>query len=129
MIRLHQHAAGKLSAAGAAGDLRQQLEDALGGAEVGQPESGVRAHHADQRDAVDVVALGDHLRADEKIDLACVEPGEQALHLVAPAHGVAVHASDARVGEEFLQPLLALLRARAEIIEVLTPALWAELRD
>ena len=50
---------------------------------------------------------------------------QQALHVAAGADGVAVHAADARIGKELLQPLFALLRARAEVVQVLGLALGA----
>ena len=93
-----------------------------GGAEVGKTESKVGTDDADEGDAVDVVSLGDHLGADEEIDLASVEAGEQAFHIHAAADGVAVHASDASVGEEFFEALFALLRACAEVVKVLALA-------
>ena len=78
---------------------------------------------------MDVVALGDHLRADEEVDFAGVQALEEALHVAAAADGVAVHAADARVGEEFLQAFFALLRAGAEEEEMLALALGAVFRD
>ena len=60
----------------------------------------VAAHHADQRDAVNVVALGDHLRAHQQIDFARVQARQQPLEIVASAHGVAIHAADARAGKD-----------------------------
>ena len=85
----------------------------------------IAAHHAHQRHAVNVVPLGDHLRADQQIDLARVQPREQMLQVVPPAHGVAIHAADPRAGKDLRQPLLALLRTRAEIVEMLAVALRA----
>ena len=76
---------------------------------------------------MDVVAFGDHLRADEEIDFAGVQAHEEALHVGAAADGVAVHAADARVGEDFLQAFLALLGAGAEEVEMLAVALGAAL--
>jgi hypothetical protein len=55
----------------------------------------VAADDADQRDAVDVMAFGYHLGADEEVDFAGVEAGEEALEVVAAADGVAIHAADA----------------------------------
>ena len=75
--RLDDRFARLLAAAGAAGDLRQQLKRPLRRAEVGQAEADVGRHDADQRDARKVVALGDHLRADEHVDLAVAEPRQQ----------------------------------------------------
>ena len=62
--RLHDHAARRVAAA-AAGELRQQLERALLGAEVGQAETHVGVDDRRQLDAREVMALRDHLRADE----------------------------------------------------------------
>ena len=76
---------------------------------------------------MDVVSFGDHLRADEEIDFAGMEAHEQALHVIPSSHGVAVHAADARAGEDFLQTLFALLRAGSEEVEVLAVALGAAL--
>ena len=125
IVGLHHNAAGQIATAGAAADLGHQLEDALGGAEVGHGQRVVAAHHADQRDAVNVVAFGDHLRADEQVDLAGVQPRQQPLQVVAAAHGVAIHAADARGGKDFAEPLFALLRACAKIVEMLALALGA----
>ena len=48
---------------------------------VGQTEGEVRADYADQGDAVDVVALGDHLRAHQQIDFARVEASSADAHV------------------------------------------------
>ena len=62
--RLHDHLARGVAAA-AAGELRHELERALLGAEVGQREPGVGVDDRGERDAREVMALRDHLRADE----------------------------------------------------------------
>ena len=94
---------------GAAGDLGEQLEGALGGAEVGQAEREIGADHAHQRDAVHVVALGDHLGADQQVDFAGLERAQHALEVGVAAHRVAVHASDARGGKRGVQEVFQLL--------------------
>ena len=129
LVGLDEDASGFVAAAGAAGDLGEELEDALRSAEVWEAEGEVGADDADEGDAVDVVALGDHLRADEEIDFAGVQALEDAFHVAAGADGVAVHAADAGVGKEFLQAFFALLRACAEEEEVLAIALGAVARD
>jgi hypothetical protein len=48
-------------------------KSALGGAEVGQAESDIGPHDANQSDSVDVVAFRDHLRADNHVEFAFVE--------------------------------------------------------
>ena len=112
VVGLDDDAAGKISAAGAAGDLGHELEDAFGGAEVGHGEGVIAADDADERDAVDIVSFGDHLGADEEIDFAGVEAGEEALQVVAAADGVAVHAADAGGGKDFAEDALRLAGSR-----------------
>ena len=58
-------------------------------------------------------ALGDHLGADEDINLAGAEIAQDAAVIVLAFHGIGVHAADARVREEFGQGVLDLLRAGA----------------
>ena len=62
--RLHDHAPRRVAAA-AAGELRDQLERPLLGAEVGQAEARVGVDDRRELDAGEVVALRDHLRAHE----------------------------------------------------------------
>src|SRR5215472_2689200 len=70
VVGLNQHAAGEIAAAGAAGDLREELEGALGGTKVGHGERRVCTDDTDECDAMEVVALGEHLRADEEVECA-----------------------------------------------------------
>jgi hypothetical protein len=64
---LHQDDARRLAASGASGGLRQQLKGALGRAKIRQPQADIGVHDADQRHVRNVVALGDHLRADQNV--------------------------------------------------------------
>ena len=59
---------GPLLAPGAAGDLVEQLEGALGGAQVAAAEAEIGVDHADQREVGEVVALGDDLGAEQDVD-------------------------------------------------------------
>ena len=68
--RLDDRLAGTLAAARAPDDLRQQLERPLRRAEIRQPEADVGRDDADERHAREIVSLGDHLRADQHVDLA-----------------------------------------------------------
>ncbi len=74
---LQHDAARVVAAAGPAGDLRDELERPLGGAEVGQAQRGVAADHADERHVGVVEPLGDHLRAEHDLDLAAARTAEQ----------------------------------------------------
>jgi hypothetical protein len=82
----------------AAGDLREQLERPFGRAKIREPESDVGRHDADQRHARKVVTFGNHLRADEHVDLAVAELREQRGERSPAPDGVAVQPRDARAG-------------------------------
>src|SRR3954451_7906301 len=72
---------------------------------------------------MEFVPLGDHLGASQEVIPARMKAGQQALEVVPPTHGVAIHAPDARSGKDLRQALFALLRSRAEVIQVLAVAL------
>ena len=74
---LHDRLTGALTAPGPPGDLGQQLKRALGSAEVGKTKPDVGRDDADQRHAREVVPLGDHLRADEDVELTARETAEE----------------------------------------------------
>ena len=69
---LDQHAARLVAAPGAAGDLLDLLEAALGGAQVAALQAEIGIDHADQGQVGEVIALGDQLGADDDVDLACL---------------------------------------------------------
>ena len=64
-------------AAAAPGELGQKLEGALLGAEVRLSQTRVGIDHGGQRDAGEVVALGDHLRAEQNGAVGRGEAGER----------------------------------------------------
>ena len=67
---LDQHAARLVAAPGAAGDLLDLLEAALGGAQVAARQAEIGVDHPDQGQVGEVIALGDQLGADDDVDLA-----------------------------------------------------------
>jgi hypothetical protein len=108
-VGLEDDLAGGLAASGSSGDLSKQLKGSLGGAEVRQSESDVGANDAHERYTMDIVAFGDHLRADEEVELPLVESTERALEVFVAADGVAIEASDARLREHAVKQLLQFL--------------------
>jgi hypothetical protein len=86
---LDQHFAGQVGAAAAAADLHQLREQPLRGAEVGGEQRRIGADRADQGQQREIVALGQHLGADQDVGLAGVDGGEQACHFSAcsPSRG------------------------------------------
>src|SRR5579862_125856 len=107
-ISLQNHFAGGLAASGASSNLREQLEGALGGAEVGQTEGDVGADNPDQRHAVNVMTFGDHLGADENVEFAFVQSTERAFEVLVGADGVAIETRDAGLRKHGVQQLFQL---------------------
>ena len=96
----------RVAASRAARHLGQELEGPLGRAEVGHAQPDISRDDADERHAREVVALGDHLRAHENVELAFTEPSQHGDQRTLPPDGVAVHARDAR-GRENAPPAAA----------------------
>src|SRR5579862_7194737 len=88
-ISLQDDLAGSLAASGASGDLGEELKGALGSAKIWESERDIGSDHADQRHAVNVVAFGDHLGADEKVEFAFVQAVQGAFEIFVAADGVA----------------------------------------
>ena len=68
------------------------------------------------------MAFGDHLRADQNVDLAVAESAEHTLEVANVPHRVAVDSADARVRVERLQLGLKPLRSLAYVVDVLAVA-------
>ena len=127
-IGLHDDFAGAVSAARASGHLGEQLKRLLRRTEVGQAQAGVGIDDAHEGNAGIVVSLGEHLRADEDVDVALGEAPEDLRVTALAGGGVRVHALDARLGERVHQVFLGFLRAGAEIDERIEVAVVADLR-
>ncbi len=110
---LHEDLPGDLAPAGASRDLDEELEGAFGSAEVGKVEGQVGIEHADERDVGEVEAFGDHLSADEDVELLGTELAQGVAQLVLALHGVGVHAGDAGLGEDLANDGLHPLGAEA----------------
>ena len=88
-LRLHDDLALDVAAAGPAGDLHEQLEGAL----VRRGSRGSRASCRPSITPTTVTrgksqALGDHLRADQHVDVAAAEVSSTASYVLAPLHRV-----------------------------------------
>src|ERR1700733_6815803 len=107
-----------MAAPGATGDLGEELEGAFGGAKIGAAEGEIGSYDSDERDALEIVALGDHLRADEDIDLTFRECAEHLLEFALGAEGVAVEAADAGGWELLAEVFVDALGAVADEVHV-----------
>ena len=101
---LDDHPARFLAPAGPAGDLGDQLEGLLRRPEIRHIESAVGPHHPDQGDMGEMVALGDHLGADQDIDLPRPHRLEDLQKVPAVGGGIGIKTGDAGLGQE--QPRL-----------------------
>ena len=123
--RLHQHFASQRSTSRAAGYLRQKLKSPFRRAEIGNVQSHVGIHHADQRDVGEVKPLGDHLRAQENVDQTATKGVEDAAVAARPAHRITVHPANDVSGELLLDLYLQLLRAQSLVTNLALAALRA----
>ena len=73
--------------------------------------------------------FGHHLGSHQNINLARAKIGEDARESSRAARHVAVEARDAGVGEEFRELELDFLRALADVVQVLAPALGTSRGD
>jgi len=105
--------------------LCEQLKRALRGAKIRQAQRGIRADHTDQRDALKIVALREHLRAYQNVERAAGERAERFLVLPLGSGGIAIEPRYARAGKFFAQALLQMLGAFAEEINIFRLALRA----
>jgi hypothetical protein len=125
---LDEDPARAVSAPGAAGHLDEELERALGRPEVGQVESGVGRHHADQRHARQVESLGDHLRAHQDVDLPVLHGPVDPRVRPLGHRRVDVHACDARLGEQIAHGALHLLGPQPAGVQAMALAAGAGIR-
>ena len=101
----------EFAASGATGDLGDELEGALAGAEVGDVEAEVGVEDSHEGDVGEMQAFGDHLGADEDIDFLGFEFPKDVFECVFAAHGIGIDAGEASFWEDFLQDFLDLLGA------------------
>ena len=97
---LDEHAARLVAAPGAAGDLLDLLEAALGRAQVAAGEAEVGIDHADQGQVGEVIALGDQLGADDDVDRAGFHRADELGRAQRRPDGVGGDDRGARIGEQ-----------------------------
>ena len=98
-VGLEQHPPRSLAPPGAARDLVEQLEGALGRAQIAALEAEIGIDHADQGQHGKVMAFGQHLGADDQIDLARRDLLDQLGRGLRPGQGVARGDQDPCVGK------------------------------
>ena len=120
---------GALGAAGTPSHLNDQLGQPFGGAKVDAEQAGVGVDDADQGDIGQMVALGQHLGADENPPLAAVSAFQQGFHRAFAASAVAIHPHQADTGKTLGKLAFHPFRALAQRAQPLAAAAGAAIRD
>ena len=111
--RLHDHLPGRVATA-APGQLGDELERALLGAEVRQREARVGVDDGGERDAGKVMTLRDHLRADQDGAIGGDEPVERLAQRPRLRGRVRVEPDALQLGHALLELRLEPLRSGAD---------------
>ena len=109
---LHQRPARPVLAAGAAGDLVEELEGPLGSTQVAAVQAEIGVDHRDQGEVGKVMAFRRHLGADQDIDLARDHAIDGGGRLVAVHQAVRGEEFQPRLGKQVERLLRQPLDAR-----------------
>src|SRR5688572_1548724 len=96
---------------GTTGNLSEQLEGTLAGAEVREIHGDVGVNYTDQCHERKIETLGDHLRAEQDIDFATLDAAENIVMRPFRRRRVYIHPRDARLRKCLHDLALDLLRA------------------
>ena len=92
----------EFAASGASGDLSDELEGTLTGAEIRNMQAEVGVENSNQSDIGKMQTFGNHLGADEDIDLLRFEFLEDVFESVFTAHRIGIDTCETSFGENFL---------------------------
>ena len=125
--RLHEHPAGRVPPA-PAGELRDELEGALLGAEVWEAEPCIGVDHRGELDACEVLALRHHLRPDQHCPVGGGEAAQRRRELSASGDCIGVEPKALELRHALLELALEALRPRPDASELDRAAGRARLR-
>src|SRR5258708_18145365 len=97
--RLHEHFSFHVPPPCTPGYLGQQLKCPLPGPKVGDMQCQVGINDSHERNVWEMKALGDHLCADQDVNLPSAEIPEDAPEIVLALERIRIHALDTGVGE------------------------------
>src|SRR5204862_1551050 len=92
-VSLHEDFTRRFAAASASGDLREKLEGAFACSEIGQMQGEIGVDDSDECHVRKMQTLGDHLRADEDVDLASAKISQCFAIRFLARHGICIHAA------------------------------------
>src|SRR5256885_6543044 len=99
-VGLDENLTGRFAAASPARHLREQLKCAFAGAKIRQMEREIGIDNPDQRHVWKMQTFGNHLRADEDVDLAGAKIPQRFAISVLARHRIGVHSRDVRLWEK-----------------------------
>src|SRR5258706_1111050 len=127
VARLDEHLSGQVCAAGTAGDLLQQRKCLFAAAIVARKKTAVCVEDARERQALEVVPLGENLRTNQ--DVGSLGASQQTFQLAPAARSVAVQTQYPRARQARNQRCFYALGAASERLQVEIAALWARAGD
>src|ERR1700677_3245825 len=110
---LDEHFSLNIASSRAPGYLCQQLERALAGAKIRLMQRGVCMNSAHEGNVWEMQALGDHLSADEDINLSGTKIPQYFSVIILALHRIGVHAPDSCAGKKLGKRFLDSLGTRA----------------
>ena len=115
---MNQHLASQLSPSATSANLHQLRKQSLGRTEITGEQCGICADNTDQGEHGEIVALGEHLRADKNVGFASVDRVQQGLPFFWAACRVSINTQDARTRKSFADRLFQTLRATSKGVDV-----------
>ena len=91
---MHENFARRFAAAGAAGDLGEQLKGPFARAEIRHVQREIGVDDSDQRHVRKMQTFRDHLRADQDVDLARAKSAQRFAIGIFARHRIGIHALD-----------------------------------
>src|SRR5262245_54872440 len=103
MIALNDNSPRPITTAGPTSYLGDQLKSPFRRSKVGQSKAGIHRNYTDQCDVREVVALREHLRSHQHVQLSCPKIQQRLFKLTTPRSGVAINARDPQFRKEALE--------------------------
>jgi hypothetical protein len=122
---LHNDPSGAITAAGASGNLGNELKGAFWSTEVRQHQTGIYGNNTNQRDIGKIMPFGNHLCPNEDVEAAGGKIVKNALESTTPPRRIAVETRNGQGGKQFAQASFELLCPFADVSNAFAMALWA----
>jgi len=106
---LYKDLAGTFASSGSSGHLGEQLEGALGRAEIGDIQGSICRDYSNQSDVREIQTFRDNLSTDQDVGIAAPERAQGFGVRALARHSIAVHAQGSSRGKELRDRAFHLL--------------------